>query len=86
MISSLMKLSYLKKFLYIALALFSLLVTIISFFSINLPDYSQLKNYKPSINIDPSWKMVELENLCEFSLEILYSKSLFFYNNIFLSR
>ena len=44
-----MKLSYLKKFLYIALALFSLLVIIISFFSINLPDYSQLKNYKPSI-------------------------------------
>ena len=44
-----MKLSYLKKFLYIALASFSLLVIIISFFSINLPDYSQLKNYKPSI-------------------------------------
>ena len=49
MIYLLMKLSYLKKFLYIALASFSLLVIIISFFSINLPDYSQLKNYKPSI-------------------------------------
>ena len=24
-----------------------------------------IMNYKPSINIDPSWEMVELENLCE---------------------
>ena len=44
-----MKLSYLKKFIYFALGLLSFLAIIISFFSFNLPDYSQLKNYKPSI-------------------------------------
>ena len=44
-----MKLSYLKKLLYITISFLTLLVTIVIFFSINLPDYSQLKNYKPSI-------------------------------------
>ena len=49
MISLVMRLSHLKKFLYTALSLLTLFVVMISFFSLNLPDYNQLKNYKPSI-------------------------------------
>ena len=49
MISLVMRLSHLKKFLYTVLSLLTLFVVMISFFSLNLPDYNQLKNYKPSI-------------------------------------
>ena len=49
MISLVMKLAHLKKFLFTALTLFILFVVMIFFFSLNLPDYNQLKNYKPSI-------------------------------------
>ena len=49
MISLVMRLSHLKKFLYTVLSLLILFVVMISFFSLNLPDYNQLKNYKPSI-------------------------------------
>ena len=44
-----MRLKHLKIFLFIALLMFGLLTIIITFFSLNLPDYSQLKDYKPSI-------------------------------------
>jgi penicillin-binding protein 1A len=41
--------SYLKIFLIFSLVGITLFVSIVFFFSINLPDYNQLKNYKPSI-------------------------------------
>ena len=44
-----MRLKHLKIFLFIALLMFGLLTITITFFSLNLPDYSQLKDYKPSI-------------------------------------
>ena len=44
-----MRLKHLKIFLFIALLMFGLLTIIITYFSLNLPDYSQLKDYKPSI-------------------------------------
>ena len=44
-----MRLKRLKIFLFIALAILGLFIIIITYFSLNLPDYSQLKDYKPSI-------------------------------------
>ena len=44
-----MKLKHLKIFLFIALVMLGLSMAIIVFFSLNLPDYSQLKDYKPSV-------------------------------------
>ena len=41
--------SYLKIFFSFSLVGITLFVSIVFFFSINLPDYNQLKNYKPSI-------------------------------------
>ena len=40
---------YFRRLLYPTLIMFGLFVTTITLFSINLPDYKQLENYKPSI-------------------------------------
>ena len=44
-----MKLKYLKLFLYAGLSISGLFIIIVTYFSLNLPDYNQLRDYKPSI-------------------------------------
>ena len=44
-----MKLKYLKLFLYLGLSISGLFIIIVTYFSLNLPDYNQLRDYKPSI-------------------------------------
>jgi penicillin-binding protein 1A len=43
------KLSLIRKLFYVFIVIFTLFVGTIITFSLNLPDYTQLKNYKPSI-------------------------------------
>ena len=44
-----MNLKYLKLFLYVGLSISCLFIIIVTYFSLNLPDYNQLRDYKPSI-------------------------------------
>ena len=44
-----MNLKYLKLFLYVGLSISCLFIIVVTYFSLNLPDYNQLRDYKPSI-------------------------------------